>query len=308
MQKYYSNGKLLLSGEYLILDGAKGLALPTKAGQELIVRADRSDNTLLWKSRDQKDQLWFEGAYRLPDLSLISFEGDKNVALVLQKILLMARKAEPKFLADPVGITVTTRLGFPLNWGLGSSSTLISNIAQWAGTDPYQLLNDSFGGSGYDIACARSEKPLLYTLDHGSPIVEQVSFNPLFRDALYFVHLNRKQVSSESIKGYKLKQIGVEQIDSISSLTEKMLTVERISDFNEVLKEHERIISNILGVQPVQEKLFADFPGQTKSLGAWGGDFILATGGNTTKDYFEQKGYDTVIPFSTMIKQYGPQD
>jgi mevalonate kinase len=27
---FYSNGKLLLTGEYLVLDGAKSLALPTK--------------------------------------------------------------------------------------------------------------------------------------------------------------------------------------------------------------------------------------------------------------------------------------
>jgi hypothetical protein len=38
MQKtFYSNGKLLITGEYLILDGAKGLALPTKMGQNLSV-------------------------------------------------------------------------------------------------------------------------------------------------------------------------------------------------------------------------------------------------------------------------------
>ena len=34
---YYSNGKLLITGEYLVLDGAEALALPTKFGQNLII-------------------------------------------------------------------------------------------------------------------------------------------------------------------------------------------------------------------------------------------------------------------------------
>ena len=37
-QNFYSNGKLLLTAEYLVLDGAKALALPTKFGQDLEVK------------------------------------------------------------------------------------------------------------------------------------------------------------------------------------------------------------------------------------------------------------------------------
>lgn len=35
---FYSNGKLLLSGEYAVLDGALSLAVPTKYGQLLSVK------------------------------------------------------------------------------------------------------------------------------------------------------------------------------------------------------------------------------------------------------------------------------
>jgi len=38
MASFYSNGKLLITGEYLVLDGAKALALPTKYGQGQIVK------------------------------------------------------------------------------------------------------------------------------------------------------------------------------------------------------------------------------------------------------------------------------
>jgi hypothetical protein len=37
-----------------------------------------------------------------------------------------------------------------------------------------------------------------------------------------------------------------------------------------------------------------------KSLGAWGGDFVLATGDDKTISYFKSKGYNTVIPYSKM--------
>ncbi len=37
MTTFRSNGKLLLTAEYLVLDGARAIALPTKLGQSLTV-------------------------------------------------------------------------------------------------------------------------------------------------------------------------------------------------------------------------------------------------------------------------------
>ena len=48
MQRFYSNGKLLLSGEYLILDGATGIALPTTFGQEMCVKKLDREGVLFW--------------------------------------------------------------------------------------------------------------------------------------------------------------------------------------------------------------------------------------------------------------------
>ena len=50
----------------------------------------------------------------------------------------------------------------------------------------------------------------------------------------------------------------------------------------------------------VKEKYFSDYNGSIKSLGAWGGDFILATRNN--KNYFLEKGFNTVFSFSELIK------
>ena len=81
-----------------------------------------------------------------------------------------------------------THLDFDPNWGLGSSSTLISLLAQWANVNPYELLKMTMGGSGYDIACATASQPIIYRLENGSPIVEKADFKPAFADKLYFVY------------------------------------------------------------------------------------------------------------------------
>ena len=48
MNTYRANGKLLLTGEYLVLKGALALALPTKLGQTMTVRhyEERSDEVI----------------------------------------------------------------------------------------------------------------------------------------------------------------------------------------------------------------------------------------------------------------------
>ena len=166
------------------------------------------------------------------------------------------------------------------------------------------MLFNSFGGSGYDIACAQIDLPIIYQLNQGSPQFEAVNFDPSFKDKLYFVHLNKKQVSSEGIKAYKRKKVNQDAIQDISNLSNRLLTVTSLDTFNEIIKKHESIVGELLGVEPVQQRLFPDFPGQIKSLGAWGGDFILVSGDTSTKAYFNKKGFQTVIPYVSMIKHH----
>ena len=133
-------------------------------------------------------------------------------------------------------------------------------------------------------------------------MVNEVLFNPSFKDQLYFVHLNKKQNSREGIAAYeKHKENKASAIVEISTITKKISTCNSLTDFEYLLKEHENIIASIIKQKTVQQQLFADYTGQTKSLGAWGGDFILATGNENTPTYFKQKGFNTVIPYSNMI-------
>ncbi|MET2986346.1 GYDIA family GHMP kinase [Aureibaculum conchae] len=308
MESFYSNGKLLLTSEYLVLDGAKALALPTTYGQSLAVKKINEEK-LVWESYTLQDELWLQVEFDLPRLRIISatFDSSKDgggdlLAEKLREILLSAKKSNPKFLSDGHGVYVRTKLDFPRNWGLGTSSTLINNIAQWAGVDAFQLQFSNFGGSGYDIACAQKDVPILYQLLDGKPQIDNIVFNPTFKDQLYFVHLNKKQNSREGIAKYRnFKGTINTLVDEISGLTNQFIKSKTLADFEILIAEHERIISKIIDQKPIQQHFFSDYFGQTKSLGAWGGDFILATGNNDTPAYFKQKGFETVISYSDMI-------
>ena len=298
LEKYYSNGKLLLTGEYLVLDGATSLALPTKYGQDLTVEKI-GPPYLVWESLDVNENQWFHSKFELPTL-----ESDCNskIANTLLNILKEAQNLNPKFLTEVSGLQVQTKVSFPNNWGLGTSSTLINNIAQWAKVDAFELLNNSFGGSGYDIACAQNNSSILYSLHNKKPTVEVVDFDPCFKNQLYFVHLNKKQDSREGIKNYKdISRNSADFNKEISSITMQLLNCTDLADFNKLLAEHERIIAGIIQKDPVQKELFSDYFGQTKSLGAWGGDFILATGNDDTTNYFKNKGFETVVSYRDMI-------
>jgi mevalonate kinase len=185
---------------------------------------------------------------------------------------------------------------------LGTSSTLISNLARWSEIDPYKLLQNSFGGSGYDIACATAKSPLIFRKQPFEPHVETCEFDPPFKSSLFFVYLNRKKNSREAIEAFKKQNIGEEQIAYASKLTRAVIRAHRLSEFEQILNEHEDFISKILGLVPVKEKLFSDFQGAIKSLGAWGGDFVLATGNEHTPEYFKNKGFKVVMTYEEMLR------
>ena len=305
---YYSNGKLLLTGEYLVLDGAKSLALPTKFGQDLVVQKMK-EQQLIWGSFTHTGECWFEAVFDLQKLRLVSctFNSKKEgngeiIAETLLDILKEAKKINPSFLASENGFVVKTALTFPRDWGLGSSSTLINCIASWAKVDAFQLLWNSFKGSGYDIACAQNERAIFYQLENDRPIVEPVNFNPNFKENLFFVHLNQKQDSKEGILKFRQREQSFQkEIEQISTISDEFLKATSLIDFNKLILEHEQIISSIIKLKPVKEKLFLDYFGEIKSLGAWGGDFVLVTGNDETSRYFKKKGFDTVLSYSEMI-------
>ncbi len=300
-QTFYSNGKLLITSEYLVLDGAKALALPTKFGQDLTVELG-TPNEIQWTSYDDDGSYWFEDRFSfatIRDKTTFEHQPVKNMLIA---ILHEAHLLNPTFLGQNTGYTIATRLTFPKFWGLGTSSTLINNIAQWLKIEAYVLLRNTFGGSGYDIACAQNSNPILYRLVAGKPAVQPIVFEPECVSNLYFVYLNQKQNSKNAIASYRLKAHALENtIPSFDAITDAIL---RQNDYNNLaasLEQHEMLMSRILELPTVKQALFADFSGTVKSLGAWGGDFVLVLSKENPSQYFRDKGYETVLTYAEMI-------
>jgi mevalonate kinase len=253
-----------------------------------------------WKSFDEKGQVWYRGTFDLP---LTTKKNDNKVASTLKLIFKQAQKQNPSFLSTNQGYKIVTKLDFSRNWGLGSSSTLINNMAQWAKIDAFELLQKTMGGSGYDIACAQNDFPIIYQINGNNPLVKKALFNPkLYKDQLYFVYLNQKQYSDKEVANFKTfkKDFKIE-IAGINEITDLLLKVKKLCDFELLIKEHEKIMSRVLQRKTIQDHLFPDYFGQIKSLGAWGGDFVLATGNEDTPAYFKKKGLNTILLYDEMI-------
>ena len=300
---FYSNGKLLITGEYLVLNGAKALALPTKFGQSLEV-SSIVEKKILWRSLDSDKSIWFETELTFEEIiSGKDFEEEHPIKHTLVEILHQANLQNPEFLASETGFKIETELTFPRNWGLGTSSTLINNIAQWLQIDAFELLRKSFGGSGYDIACAQHNSAITYQLDaEEKPIVEVVDFKPNYTENIYFVYLNKKQNSRRAIQNYMNKQqFLTNKTATISEITNRVVLSHDLETTTKLLNQHEIILSDILEIETIKERLFHDFKGTIKSLGAWGGDFVMVLSKENPTHYFTSKGYETILSYEEMI-------
>jgi mevalonate kinase len=302
LKKYRSNGKLLITGEYLVLDGAEAFAIPSKLGQSMTVEhkdGQFEKDLLIWNSFDNQNQMWFNGQFD-ENFNIIK-SSDSKIADTLSIILKVASYLNPVFSKEAKGKLVRTHLEFPRDWGLGSSSTLINNIAQWAMVDPFELQKESFPGSGYDIACALSNRPLVYQIQDGNASYISLDYNSKLKDEMIFVHLNKKQNSSSEVTSYKKLVFDRElAVSEFNELTRKIVASTEIKDLRELLATHESKLSEILGVKTVKQSLFPDFKGVVKSLGAWGGDFVLAIGKNS-HEYFKRKGYSTILKYHDLL-------
>ena len=292
----------MITGEYLVLDGAKAFAVPTKMGQDLIVSETNEFNSIHWKSFDFDQSVWFEATLNTSEIISQKFKDEnESIAKVLQNILFEAHQLNPTILPNK-GFFVETNLTFPRFWGLGTSSTLINNVAQWFEINAFELLKNSFGGSGYDIANAQNNTPITYKLIDGKPNVQKVNFNPNFKENIYFLYLNQKQNSKAAIATYYSKQQDIQDVKAeIDSITNEIASSINQIRFEYLLQKHEAILSDVLEMDTVKERFFSDFKGTVKSLGAWGGDFVLIVSNSNPKKYFESKGFTTLLHYHQMI-------
>ena len=315
-QHYHSNGKFLLTGEYLVLKGALAMAMPLKLGQSMTVETCHGASRQ-WHTH-KPDGHWFSVTLNPQTLDIVNCD-DPSKAEKLAQILKAVRILNPDAFNE--GLCFETHLDFDPNWGLGSSSTLIANLARWSNVNPYELLKLTFGGSGYDIACATAEGPIYYQLasldcfvprndakwqSETTRKIEPVYFQPPFAEHLFFIYQGQKQSSSKEIKAFLAKANPVDlqkDIEAVSEISRAVPKCETLDEFAMLMQCHERIIARCIGQEPVQKR-FPDFEGVLKSLGAWGGDFILAAtewSENQVRGYFRNKGLDVVFGYKEMV-------
>lgn len=305
MIKFHAHGKLMLTGEYLVLQGARALALPLNLGQSLEVTTINDRNGIIhWDAYTPKG-FWFASIFSKHDFTVHASD-DMDKADNLSRIFKAIKSLNPNILEDANDYFFTTRLEFDKDWGLGSSSTLISLLAQWADVNPYEVLRQTMGGSGYDIACATASQSIIYRLENGSPIVEKIDFRPAFSDKLYFVYQGHKQSSGKEVKSFKERAKTMNfssEVSEISNISDELVRTSSFNDFCALLSRHEEIMSRCLE-QPPLKSHYSDFQGVIKSLGAWGGDFFLAAtelSEKEVKDYFCKKGLNVVIKYDDIV-------
>ncbi|NJB86248.1 hypothetical protein GGR26_002016 [Lewinella marina] len=302
--EFYGHGKLLLLGEYFVLDGATALAVPTRRGQRFSVAA-REGSTLEWTMTVAGDP----SAHRRFTFSPDDWQAeepadDDPLRQRLRQLFHVAENLRPGCTRQLHGQRITTTLDFPPEWGLGSSSTLVWFLSELLDVNAYDLLEQTFGGSGYDLACAGAEGPILYTRNGNTPKVSEIDWNPDWLATTCFVYRNRKQNSREALARYASIDISPETIWEAGQMSWMFLQAPHLRAAARIATAYERLIAEELGLKPVQETHFADFDGTVKSLGAWGGDFVWAITDQpleNTRAYFNDRGYPTVIPYNEMV-------
>lgn len=309
--RFYSHGKLLLTSEYLVLDGAEAIAIPCRFGQDLEFESTQT-GCVQWKAYSKDQSIWGDFNFSLDLLDQPKEENSNSELEFLIQLLQTARKLNPTFLKNSPGISVSTHLEFPRDWGLGSSSTLIHNVALWAEVNPYELLSLTMGGSGYDIACAGATHPISFVINPGkTPLkIAPITLGKAIQEQSVFVHLNSKQDSREAISAYlKQKELAnfslKNSLKEINELSIQLARAKNAKQLENYIRLHESFIGNIIQQTPVKERLFKDFKGAVKSLGGWGGDFIMAVSETLSpaeiKEYFLEKGYPTSFYYTEMI-------
>ena len=299
MSTIFSPGKLLLTSEYVVLDGALALALPTKWGQEFFVEEIQDGNSTIYWTALHQVQPWLDAEIDYKNLAVKSTNLPEAAEFIL-KVIAEIKRLSVTFFNSDLSFKITTNLQFPPDFGLGSSSTLMNNLAEWSGVDAFELNENCLGGSGYDIAVAQEKSAIIYR-NKPEKFIQKIKFNPSFKDELIFIHLNQKQDSREGISLYRSKEKLPAIIEDFSEITNRVLKAETLQEFSDLMILHEEKLGKFLGLQTVKEKHFPDAPVFLKSLGAWGGDFVLSQKFPAYEAYFGEKGFSRIFDFKDII-------
>src|SRR5690606_11451557 len=105
------------------------------------------------------------------------------------------------------------------------------------------------------------------------------------------------------IRRFERATITNKDIEGINSIVDAAIQCTEIEAFEVLLNRSEDILSPILGREKIKDSIFADYKYSVKSLGAWGGDFFLATFRdlNEARIYFNKKGLNTMFTYKELV-------
>ena len=133
----------------------------------------------------------------------------------------------------------------------------------------------------------------------------QDSFSPTFSDHLYFVWLGSKQATAAHLARMAGRiEVDYEIIKQFSSFTNNMIEARDLDTFQDLMKEHEKGLSSLLKMESVSVSRFQGLPGTVKSLGAWGGDFVMIASDTDEEelfDYLYKKDLKVVFKFNDLV-------
>jgi hypothetical protein len=83
-----------------------------------------------------------------------------------------------------------------------------------------------------------------------------------------------------------------------------MTKARELTHFQSLMDAHEEALSGLLGIQRVSEVRFPDLQGSVKSLGAWGGDFVMIASSipeQALYEYLYQQHIDVIFRFQDLV-------
>jgi hypothetical protein len=85
-----------------------------------------------------------------------------------------------------------------------------------------------------------------------------------------------------------------------------MLQCQSLAKMDQIIQEHEDIIAEELKLPKAKDTLLPDYWGSVKSLGAWGGDFVMLTNDRSEEEllaYLHSNELHVIHRFDKMIFQ-----
>lgn len=255
-----------------------------------------------WITHDANGKKWFSCKLNLIDFK-IEKTTDEDKAQFIQSLIRSSVQLNSDFLSKWKKYKVVSQLEFDPEWGFGSSSTLITNLANWAELSPFELFFETQNGSGYDVATAMAEEAVLYQKDEKELSFEQFEWSNELLKSIYVYYQGHKQNSEEAVKSWSAnKNWKSGDVDRISKISEELADCDKVDIAIELFREHDQILSRILS-QPALQEEYPDYKGVIKPLGAWGGDFAMAMHPDTgyTENYLKDKGIETYFLLKDIV-------